>query len=474
MNDPQQRAVVLGGSVAGLLAARVLAARGYQALVVERNGAIGSVPRRGVPQGRHAHGLLAAGQQALERLLPGFTDELAADPAVAVGDISGRMRWYVDGHRMVPEWTGLLIVGAARPVIEAHIRARVAAEPGVVLLEDTDVVAPVFSADHRRVTGVRVHGRTTGGEEVLAADLVVDATGRGSRTPRWLRDAGYGEVPEERVEMDLAYTSRRYRLRTDPFVHEQSYNVVATPTHPRGAFFHTLGGHDGHGGHDALVSLTSLHGDHPGTDPQGFDAFVRSLPVPEIHRALEGAEPLDEPTAFRFPAGVRRRYERLDRFPAGLVLVGDALSSFNPVYGQGMSVAALGAETLGRHVEQAGGLEDVAPSTYLADVARLIDAPWDIATGGDLAFPRTRGRRTLATRLVNGYMARVQAAATVDARVTTAFMRVAGLVDPPTALMRPATMVRVLRGARAARTVRTARIAAAPSPDRAGTETGRR
>jgi hypothetical protein len=215
----------------------------------------------------------------------------------------------------------------------------------------------------------------------------------------------------------------------------QSINPVASPAHPRGAFFGQVGPDT------CILSLTGILGDRPPTDPEAFVEFTRSLPVPDVYEAVRDAEPLDDPVCFTFPASVRRRYERLSRFPGGLLLMGDALCSFNPVYGQGMSVASLEALTLRRHLRE--GRPD--PARFLRDVARVIDVPWEISAGGDLDFPGVEGRRTLKVRLGNAYLARLQYAATKDARVTDAFMRVAGLMDPPQALMRPRTAVRVLR-----------------------------
>lgn len=435
------RAVVLGGSITGLLAARVLADAYGEVLVVDRDQFTGPGVRQSVPQGAHAHGLLARGQQAVEELFPGLTDELRG-AGVRVGDVSERMRWYVNGNQLAQGPTGLLIIGAARPLLEHHVRARVSELPNVTFVQGHDIVGLVTTDDGSRVTGARVQERVAGStQRRLDADLVVDATGRGSRTPKWLSTLGYPEVPEERVKVDLAYTSRRYRLRTNPFVHDQSINVVATPSHPRGAFFHTLGGDE------ALLSLTGLLGDHPPTDPEEFLTYAKSLPIPDIYENVVEAEPLTAPVSFRFPASTRRHYERLSRFPDGLLVMGDAQCVFNPVYGQGMTVAVLQAQLLRTHLASGRAPQ---PLEFFADAARVVDAPWEIAAGGDLAFPGVTGRRTVKTNIGNAYVSRVQSAATLDAEVTNAFMRVAGLIDPPQALMRPRLAIRVLRGARRA------------------------
>jgi 2-polyprenyl-6-methoxyphenol hydroxylase-like FAD-dependent oxidoreductase len=371
----------------------------------------------------------------MEELFPGFTTELQ-QAGVPTGDLA-EMRWYFNARRLRPARTGLVSVTAPRPVLEHHVRNRVAALPGVSFAERTAILDLTHTPDRGRVTGVRV--RRDGAEpETLAADLVVDATGRGSRTPAWLDAMGYARPEEERVKVGLAYTTRHYRTRPEWFDGVQSINPVASPAFPRGAFF-------GQVGPDlCILSLTGVLGDHPPTDPEGFLAFVRSLPVPDVYDAVRDAEALDDAVTFRFPASVRRRYERLRRFPGGLVVLGDALCSFNPVYGQGMSVATIQALTLREHLRRSAVPE---PGPLMTALARVIDVPWDISAGGDLDFPGVEGRRTMKVRVGNAYMARLQYAATKDPAVTAAFMRVAGLMDPPTALMRPAMVARVLRHA---------------------------
>lgn len=430
------RAVVLGGSMAGILAARVLAEAYREVLVVDRDEVVGvSGPRRGAPHTRHAHGLHARGHLILEELFPGLTDELRA-VGVPTGDL-GEMRWFFNARKLRPARTGLISVTAPRPVLECHVRDRVAALPNVIFMEHYDILGLVANANRSCVVGARVQRRFGGAdEELIEADVVVDATGRGSRTPAWLQELGYRRPPEERVKVGLAYTTRHYRTRPEMFDGVQSINPVASPGHPRGAFF-------GQVGPDVcILSLTGLLGDHPPCDPDGFLEFVRSLPVPDVYEAVRDAEALDDATCFRFPTSVRRRYEQLDSFPDGLLIIGDALCSFNPVYGQGMSVAAVQAMTLREYVRR-GTRPQSGP--FLRDVARVIDTPWDISAGGDLDFPGVQGHRTAKVLLGNAYMARLQYAATKDAKVTEGFMRVAGLMDPPEALMRPQMLVRVLR-----------------------------
>jgi 2-polyprenyl-6-methoxyphenol hydroxylase-like FAD-dependent oxidoreductase len=428
-------AVVLGASMAGLLAARVLAESFDRVTVLDRDTVLGvRESRRGAPHTRHAHGLHARGHLILEELFPDFTAELSA-AGVPTGDL-GEMRWFFNARKLRPAHTGLVSVTAPRPVLEHHVRTRVAALPNVRIRERCTVLDLMSTSDGSRVTGVRL--RPDGGDaiEELAADLVVDCTGRGSRTPVWLEELGYRRPDVDRVRIGLAYTTRHYRMKPEMFDGVQSINPVASPAHPRGAFFGQVGTDT------CILSLTGILGDHPPTDPEGFLEFTRSLPVPDVYHAVRDAEALDEPASFTFPASVRRRYERLTRFPDGLLVLGDAVCSFNPVYGQGMSVAAIETTALREHLRGGGGAGE-----FFTRLARVVDVAWDISTGGDLDFPAVEGRRTVKVRMGNAYLARVQYAATKDADVTAAFMRVAGLIDPPQALMRPSMMVRVLRHA---------------------------
>jgi 2-polyprenyl-6-methoxyphenol hydroxylase-like FAD-dependent oxidoreductase len=449
------RAVVLGASMAGLLAARVLADVYAQVTVIDRDE-LPPTPahRRGVPHGRHIHGLLARGQQALEELFPGLTADLVAR-GVPAGDLLADARLYLSGHRLRQAHAGLVVLCASRPLLEGDVRARVRALPNLRFLDHRDAVGLATTPDGRRVTGARVLRRADGSaEELLAADLVVDATGRGSRTPAWLEALGYSRPAKQQVRIGLGYATRTYRLPADALGGDLAVLQAATPQHPRTGALQVLEGDRW------MLTLAGILGDHPPTDPDGFLDFARSLRFPDIYETVRDAEPLDDPVAFRFPASVRHRYERLDRFPAGLLVVGDAVASFNPIYGQGMSVAALEALALRRHLEQ--GVQP-QPRRLFRDLARVVDAPWEMAAGGDLAFPGVQGRRTLKTRLVGAYLARFHAAAAHDASLASAFVRVAGLVARPQSLLGPGVALRVLRASRS-RSPRRLSLAEADRP----------
>ena len=436
-----QHAVVIGASISGLLAARVLADYYEAVTLLERDTfPEASEARKGVPQGRQGHGLHARGRVVLEQLFPGFTEEMAAQGGIVL-DISHDFRWYANGGYHQPTNSGLVGLVLSRPRLEAGIRARVLALPNVQAIENCDVPGIVASEDRARVTGVRLVRRSNGDhEEVLLADLVVDATGRGSRSPAWLSEIGYEKPEEERVRVDVGYATAEYRRTPDQLRGGRGIAVAGQPPDGRNGVVLAQEGNRW------VVTLAGYNGDWPPLDPQGFVEFARRLPTPEIYNLIKDAEPLTEPVPYRFPANQRRRYERLTRFPAGFLVFGDALCSFNPVYAQGMTVAANEAIVLQECLAQ--GSADLA-RRFFKGVSPVIDAPWSVAVGNDLQLPHVEGQRTRMDRFISWYIGKLHIAARNDATLSVAFLQVVNMMMPATSLLHPRMIKRVLRGNRA-------------------------
>jgi flavin-dependent dehydrogenase len=424
--------VVLGGSVAGLLAARVLAETFAEVLVLDRRTLLGGPAAR--PAARHAQVLLGRGQQLLQELFPGL-----AEDAVAVGsplaDI-GALRHYHGGRRLQPAGTGAFCVAWDRSVLDSHLAARVRALPHVRLREHLDVLGVAADADAGRVHGVRVRSRRPGsGEEVIEADLVVDATGRGSNTPGWLADLGYDRPPEERVPLDLTFTSRHYRLRDEAVLDgDLAIEVAADAGHPVGALLLHLG----HG--RCVLTLTAPARYPLPATPAGMLAEARALPVPDVYTVLASARPLDEAVTERFEGSLRRRYEQLDRLPERLLVVGEAACSINPLHRQGMTVAAQQALILREHLQY--GVPQ--PLVFAKDVAAALDVPWNMAAGADLRLAGVDGACSADVEVGAALLARVRAAATRDPVLTRALLRVTGLLDSPETLMTADIVARAL------------------------------
>ncbi|GAA3076445.1 FAD-dependent oxidoreductase [Streptosporangium carneum] len=431
------RAVVIGSGMGGLLAARALSETYAEVVVVDRDLIPeGSAARKGVPQGRQLHVLLARGREAFDTLFPGMSTELARLGSPLV-DLQHQVHWYNDGHRMRRAPSPLLAFGISRPLLEHTVRARVAALPGVRLVSGCEVLGLTATPDSRRVTGVRVLPRGETAESVIDADMVVDAGGRASRSPIWLEELGYARAPEERVQVDLTYVTRVYKREPHHLDGLLGALTNAVPGLPRGGIVAVQED-------DRLgVALSGVLGEEPPTDDEGMVRYAETLAAPQIAEIVRSAVPVSAPAKMRFPASVRRRYERLRRFPGGYLVTADALCGFNPVYGQGMTVAALEALLLRRLI--ASGTDDLA-RRFFRGAARLIDAPWSISVGTDLRFPEVEGRRSMTVRLVNAYVGMLHAAAVTDPALGAAFIRVLNLIDPPARLMAPATVFRVLRG----------------------------
>ena len=424
-------AIVIGGSMGGLLAARVLSECCQRVTLLERDEfpPIG-VQRRGVPQGRHTHGLLASGREVLERLFPGISNELMAAGALR-GDIVEDSRWFNEGACLTRFKSGLEGLLMTRPLLEGTVRQRLLSLPNIETRQNFQVEGLVVSDDRRHVTGVK------GGGAELAADLVVDTTGRGSRTPQWLEAMGYPKPVEERVQVDLAYTTRFFRR--DPTHLNGDFAVIIPPT-PSGKRGGVMLAQEGD---RWTVTLIGHFGQAAPSDVEGFVEYARTLPAPYIYEVLRTSEPVSEPASARFPASIRRRYEKLTRFPGGFLVFGDAISSFNPIYGQGMSVAALEATELAAALQE--GEEADLAGRFFRRAAKVVDMPWSISVGNDLRMPETVGPRNAGVSFINWYMTKLHKAAHWDPVPAMAFFQVANLLAPPPSVMRPAVALRVLR-----------------------------
>ena len=431
----ERHAIVIGASMSGLLAARALAEHYSSVTVIEHDEFPAECePRKGVPQGRHVHGLLAKGREVLERLFPGLTDELIARGALT-GDMLENVLWFNHGVYLGQASVGLTGLLLSRPLLEDGVRRRLAQLSNVRLLERCDVAKPVFDEARRRVSGVRVrmldHGQ---GIQTIEGDLVIDATGRGSRSPGWLHDWGCASAPEEQITVDLCYMTRHYRRKPDHLRGQRGVIMAACRPDWRGAAMLAQEGDRW------IVGMGGYFGDEPPQDDAGYIKFARSLQKPEIYDIIKVAEPLSAPTPFHFKANLRRYYEKLRSFPEGFLVFGDAICSFNPVYGQGMTVACLEALALAEVLT--AGRQSLAQRFFHA-AAHIIDIPWQIAVGSDFQNPRVEGNRTAQTRFINWYVGKLYRAAEHDAMLAAAFLEVANLTSPPSALLRPAITRRV-------------------------------
>jgi flavin-dependent dehydrogenase len=436
-------AVVVGGGLAGMLAARVLSDHFDRVTLIERDR-FSETPaaRKGLPQGRHVHGLLERGRKVMERFLPGLSEELVGAGAELLDwtrDIAwmGPYGWYV-------RFPGdLRQLASTRDLIDWGVRRRVVALSNVRITQGADVAGLILGpGDGARVAGIRIRPRMVDSEfdrlgAELAADLVVVADGRNSRLPEWLTALGY-EPPEETVVNSFqGYASRFYR---PPAEFEPDWKGLyiqqAPPADPRGGLVARVEGGRW------LVSLVGGDGHYPPTDEGGFLDFARSLRSPALYEAIAGAEPLSPIAGQRATENRLRHYDCLGRFPDGVVAVGDAVCAFNPVYGQGMTAAALGAEVLDHWLWE--GSSHRGPGrgrVFQRRLARATVDAWQLSSAADYRFRATEGPpQGRLARLTGGYVSGVMRAATTRPWVRRRLLDVLHLVRPPSALFGPAVL----------------------------------
>ena len=406
-----EHAVVLGASIAGMLAARVLADNFDTVTVVDRD-VLGDAPdnRRGVPQGRHRHGLLLRGAQPLNELFPGFLDEIVTDGAACFdGSDLSRLYFCMNGHLGVRSGSSQKIraYSTSRPFLEYHIRRRLRAMPNIAMLEAHDFVDVTTTAQRDRVTGVVTARHGGKGVSQLRADLVVDAIGRGARTPVMLERLGYGRPAEDKVTVHLKYSTQLLRLPPDA-LREMGFIVSPIPGRPRRLALALCE----HGTY--MLTVFGMAGDdRPDTFTEMLE-FARAFAPPHAMAALESATPLAPPAQHRYPSSRWYRYDRAQRLPDGLLVVGDAVCSFNPIYAQGMTVAALEAMALRDCLSK--GTADL-PRRFFRASAKPIRQAWQLAVAGDLALPEIEGAPPLPMRLMNTYVDRILTAAEYDISV---------------------------------------------------------
>jgi 2-polyprenyl-6-methoxyphenol hydroxylase-like FAD-dependent oxidoreductase len=438
-----EHALVIGGSIGGLLAARVLSDYFDRVTVVERDTVPeGAEPRKGVPQGRHVHAIFLGGVKVIERLFPGLFDELVADGAI-VCDTAKDLCWYHQGVWKLRTPSDLTAYLQTRPFLEAHIRRRTRSDRDIRFLKECEVVRLLADPARTRIVGAEVRHRGEGERaEQLHADLIVDAGGRGSRLPHWLESLGYSPPEESTVDVHIGYASRIYERSEQGGRDWQILAVYGTPPdHTRtGYLFPVEGGR-------WLATAVGFLQDYPPDDEAGFLEFARSLEVPDFYEAIKDAKPLTPIATFKFPCHRWRRYERLARIPDGLLALGDAVCCFNPVYGQGMSTCALQVDLLDRMLRQCGREVPAGfAKRFFQQSAKIIANPWLLATTSDFLYPQTRGKRPFGIRFLHWYLVRLFELCAWNKTVLLRFYRVLNFLDEPAVLFRPATIFRVLLG----------------------------
>jgi 2-polyprenyl-6-methoxyphenol hydroxylase-like FAD-dependent oxidoreductase len=448
----RRHAVVLGGSLAGLLAARVLSDSFDRVTLVERDAYPETTEvRKGIPQANHVHGLLLRGRQVLEDLFPQLQDEMIAAGAPLV-DMANDVAWHTRAGWGVRFPSELKVLAFTRPLLDLHVRRRLAQNPKIEICDNVEVLHLSGDRLAKRLTGALVIPRASEVDRRVAkqldADLIVDATGRASRAPRWLKDLGYEPPQETVIDAHLGYASRLYRIPENlDGDWSCAYVQSAPPERKRGGILFSVEGNRW------LVTLIGGGRDYPPSDERGFLEFADSLPAPLIADAIRAAEPIGPIRTHRATENRLRHFERAKELPENFIVLGDAACAFNPVYGQGMTIAALGAlalqECLREQQQQhCDGTWRGFSRRFQQRLAKVNKAPWLLATSEDYRYRETDGGApSLLTRFMHRYMNYVLQLTTREVAVRSALLRVFSMLTPPSTLFRGAVFWRVVREA---------------------------
>ncbi|WP_218920865.1 NAD(P)/FAD-dependent oxidoreductase [Melittangium boletus] len=428
---------MLGGSIGGCLAAEVLSSEFDRVTLIEKGDFSDDVSdRRGVPQEKHVHLLLLRGKQVMEEIFPGLLKEMEQAGA-DIADQGHDVKCFHYGQWKNRFRTGVSAHYCSRSLLDNIVRRRIRANPRITVLSKTRAMGLLFHAEGAPcVRGVLLDESVPDRE--LAADLVVDVSGRGSRMAEWLAKEGLGEVKKTLVETKLGYASRVYRRR--PEFADRWKVLLVLPKPPLNRAMGVISPIEGD---RWLVTTGGWFGEFPKPEPEEFLRFLGTLPVPDIQEIIRDAEPLSDVAGFGIPGSLRRHYEDVPVWPNGLLVMGDALCSMNPLYSQGMTLCSLEADVLRKQIPlwKRGG---VGTNTIQSLLVNVIEPAWNMAVSEDMRFPETQGHRSLGLRFHHWYGSGLCELAASHRLTLQTQVGVTNLVVPPSQLFRPEIAARVV------------------------------
>ena len=428
-------AIIIGGSIAGLLAARVLSEYVSQVTVIEKDALTAEPARRkGTPQATQFHSLHQAGADIISQLLPDMMLDLPSS-GLLPADIGADVQAFFYGGWLPQLHVGSNIYWCDRPRFEWTMRQHVTALANVELISGAKVAALRHDKDQRRITGVTL--RTAEEEQTISADIVIDAGGRGSRMPQWLRAIGCGSPPESNLRINMGDVTGIFQLPVDE---TPEWKAMVIGTQP--GVNNKMGGAHRLPNNQIKVLLAGWFGDHPPTDEAGFVAFSRKLSQPDLYNVLRQAKLVSPVSGHKLPSNQWRHYEKMADMPDGLFVLGDAICSFNPGYGQGMTVTAMHVMALqavlnnlrkrGQTLAQRG-----VNRRFQKAAASVSQKAWMSATSEDLRYPQAEGARPLPLRLMQRHLDKVMAIAHHNPDVTRRFYEVMTFRRSPASIFYP-------------------------------------
>lgn len=430
-------AVVIGASTTGLISAGAVARHFARVTVIDRD-TLPDEPlwRKGAPQSRHVHVLLSGGRNIMDNYFPGFTTEMVERDAQLI-DMAEDIAWYHSGGWKLRFPSGVMLLSLSKGFLEWSLRRRVAQIPNIAIRDKCGIKG--LHVEHGHVKGVVLDDGAT-----LQADLVIDASGRSSRSAQWLQAAGFGTPHITELPVDVGYSTRVFAPTS---VRHDWRALLVHPKHPDTRCAVLLPIEDNRW----QVTLVGWRGDHPPGDEEGFMEWTKGLATPDFYKAIEKAQALEPVRQWRFPSNLRRHYDKLASMPDGIVIVGDACVSINPIYAQGMSHGAIGASILDQclfeqRARASAGQSPVAGLTrrFQKKYSKLIDECWMTSTTEDYGATDGVVDTTLRTKALNWYMSKVNELTWADKSAAKAFLDVMHFLSPPKTLFRPSFVMRTL------------------------------
>lgn len=438
-------AVVIGGSIAGLLTARKLHDHFERVTVIERDVLPqGAENRKGVPQGRQPHVLLQRGLLIMDQMFPGFSAELSLAGGVPL-NMGSDVRWHSLGNWRPRYQSSIDTIAASRPLIEATLRRRLSHFEHIRFVTEAEAIGLITNEAGTHVAGVRIRRRDRSqSEETIQADFVVDASGRDSHASEWLAELNFPAPEVTTINAFAGYATRVFR-RLHDVDWKMMYVQPAAPDQSRGAIIIPMEGDRWH------VTMIGMNADYPPTDEEGFIEFARSLPVPEIYETLSRAEALTPIIGYRRVENRLYSYDQLPRYLENFALLGDAVYALNPVYGQGMSVASMSVEeldrTLSEHRQNNGDDLTGFVSVFQKRLGALLAGPWQVATGEDFRWSKVEGVKPNpdpAALLMQNYIGTVMLAANHNPVILDAVYQVLNMMSSPEIFFRPDVVLHVM------------------------------
>jgi len=434
----QGKAIVIGGGIAGKLAAKALSSYFQHVIILEADRETNDkVPRKRVPQSHHPHVLLKSGEEAIEKLFPEFVTQLIENGSI-VTNFTRDLKWHHFGYWKEPFSGELTMVQQSRPMLEWHLQRRINQVPNITTTYETMTEDLIVDREQNKILGVRFRSLRTGTEEELYGDMVVDASGFGSKSIEWLKTYGI-EVEEEKVWIQLFYATRLFRLKSQE--RPEWVNLLISPSFPEnpyGAFIQTIEENR------FSVTFSGYANEHAPQTNEEFFAYAQSLPVPDVLDFLKQAEPITDIKIHKIPYQVRRRFDMASQIPEGFLVIGDAHCRFDPLFGQGISVAAMEAVELQKCLQQAEHFAKGFTQLFHKKTSKLMATPWDMATTEAFRHPKIKGKKPLLQPFKQWYTKRVYQSSALDSDIYIRLARVMNLIRTPLHLFHPKVIISVI------------------------------